>query len=46
MSTGEILATMERLADQSLSRNLTYEWTELSYLQKQSAKIEQFRDLQ
>ncbi len=46
VSTGEVLATMERLADRSLSRNLTYEWTELSYLQKQSAKIEQFRDLQ
>jgi multidrug efflux pump len=46
VSTGEVLATMERLADQSLSRNLTYEWTELSYLQKQSAKVEEFRDLQ
>jgi multidrug efflux pump subunit AcrB len=46
VSTGEVLATMERLADQSLSRNMTYEWTELSYLQKQSARIEQFRDLQ
>ena len=37
---------MERLADQELPRNMTYEWTELSYLQKQSSKIEQFRDLQ
>ena len=25
---------------------MTYEWTELSYLQKQSSQIEQFRDLQ
>ena len=24
---------------------MTYEWTELSYLQKQSSKVEQFRDL-
>jgi len=24
---------------------MTYEWTELSYLQKQASKIEQFRDL-
>jgi multidrug efflux pump len=46
VSTGQVLATMEALADGALSRNLTYEWTELSYLQKQSAKIEQFRDLQ
>ena len=26
--------------------NMTYEWTELSYLQKQASKVEQFRDLQ
>jgi multidrug efflux pump len=25
---------------------MTYEWTELSYLQKQASKVEQFRDLQ
>ncbi len=25
---------------------MSYEWTELSYLQKQSSKVEQFRDLQ
>jgi multidrug efflux pump len=46
MSDGEVLSTMERLADQSLPRSMTYEWTELSYLQKQSSKIESFRDLQ
>jgi multidrug efflux pump len=45
VSTGDILATMEGLA-QNLPRNMTVEWTELSYLQKQSSKIEQFRDLQ
>ncbi len=45
-STGEVLATIERLADQQLPKDMTYEWTELSYLQKQSGKIEQFRDLQ
>ena len=46
VSTGDVLATMERLADKELPRNMTYEWTELSYLQKQASKIEQFRDLQ
>ena len=46
VSTGEVLATMEKLADRELPRNMTCEWTELSYLQKQSSKIEQFRDLQ
>src|SRR5436190_16855002 len=46
VSDGDVLATMERLADKELPRNMTYEWTELSYLQKQSSKVEQFRDLQ
>ena len=46
VSTGEVLNTMERLANQELSRSMTYEWTELSYLQKQSSNIESFRDLQ
>jgi multidrug efflux pump len=46
VSTGDVMATMERLADQELPRNLTYEWTELSHLQRLSSKLEQFRDLQ
>ncbi|HLQ45603.1 MAG TPA: efflux RND transporter permease subunit, partial [Planctomycetaceae bacterium] len=46
VSTGDVLATMESLANKELPRNMTYEWTELSYLQKQSSKIESFRDLQ
>jgi multidrug efflux pump len=45
VSTGEVLATMEKLADE-LPRNMSAEWTELSYLQKVSSQIEQFRDLQ
>ena len=45
VSTGDVLATMERLADEELPRTMTYEWTELSYLQKQAGKVEQFRDL-
>jgi multidrug efflux pump len=45
VSTGNVLATMERLA-RELPRDMTTEWTELSYLQKQESKIEQFRDLQ
>jgi multidrug efflux pump len=44
-STGDVQATMEALSDEELSRGMTYEWTELSYLQKQSSKVEQFRDL-
>jgi multidrug efflux pump len=45
VSTGDVLRTMESLADKELPRSMTYEWTELSYLQKQSSKIERFRDL-
>jgi len=45
VSTGDVLATMEQQADRDLPRSMTYEWTELSYLQKQSSKVEQFRDL-
>ena len=45
VSTGDVLRTMEALADKDLPRNMTYEWTELSYLQKQASKVEQFRDL-
>ncbi len=46
VSTGDVLSTMERLANQELPRSMTYEWTELSYLQKQSSRLESFRDLQ
>jgi len=45
VSTGQVLATMEKLA-QELPSDMTTEWTELSYLQKQESKLEQFRDLQ
>jgi hydrophobe/amphiphile efflux-1 (HAE1) family protein len=44
VSSGDVVTTMERLA-QELPPKMTYEWTELSYLQKQSSKIEEFRDL-
>jgi multidrug efflux pump len=36
---------MEGLSDKELPRSMTSEWTELSYLQKQASKVEQFRDL-
>jgi multidrug efflux pump len=45
VSTGDVLSTMEGLSEKELPRNMVAEWTELSYLQKQSSKIEQFRDL-
>jgi multidrug efflux pump len=45
-STGAVLAEMEKLADETLPRSMAYEWTELSYLQKLSARIASFKDLQ
>jgi multidrug efflux pump len=45
-STGDVLQEMEALADKNLPLSMSYEWTELSYLQKQANKIEAFRDLQ
>jgi multidrug efflux pump len=45
VSTGEVLRTMEGLAAKELPRGMTSEWTELSYLQKQSSKVQSFRDL-
>jgi multidrug efflux pump len=45
VSTGDVLRTMESLADKELPRNMASEWTELAFLQKQSTKVDQFRDL-
>ncbi len=46
VSTGDVMAGMEHLADTELPRSMSYEWTELSLLQKQAGQIESFRDLQ
>jgi len=45
VSTGEVLGTMEGLSAKELPANMVAEWTELSLLQKQASKFEQFRDL-
>jgi multidrug efflux pump len=37
---------MEQLAARELPRGMASEWTELSFLQKQESKMEEFRDLQ
>ena len=48
-SRGSALATSSgrwrRLSAKQLPRSMTYEWTELSYLQRQASKVERFRDL-
>ncbi len=45
-SDGYVLSTMENLANKELPRSMTYEWTELSYLQKLSSRVQSFKDLQ
>ncbi len=45
VSSGEMLSSVENLANHELPSSFTYEWTELSYLQKLSSKIDSFRDL-
>jgi multidrug efflux pump len=45
VSTGEVISTMETLCDNELPRSMSYEWTELSFLQKQASRLAQFRDL-
>ena len=46
VSTGDVMAMMEAQAKATLPRSMEFEWTELSYLQAESAKIKEFRDLQ
>jgi multidrug efflux pump len=45
VSTGDVLSTMEGLSEKELPRSMIAEWTELSYLQHQASKVEQFHDL-
>jgi multidrug efflux pump len=45
MSSGDVIKTMEALADKELPRSMAYEWTELSFLQKQANQVDRFRDL-
>src|SRR6266487_6110514 len=45
VSSGDVIRTMESLADKELPRSMAYEWTELSFLQKQANQIDRLRDL-
>ena len=46
VSSGDVIKTMQGLAERELPQNMNAEWSDLSFLQKQSSKIEQLRDLQ
>ena len=45
VSSGTVINTMERQADGQLPRNMTYEWTELTYMQKDATRTDSLRDL-
>ena len=45
-STGDVLNNVDALCDQELPDSMAHEWTELAYLQKQSGRMESFKDLQ
>jgi multidrug efflux pump subunit AcrB len=45
VSTGTVIQTMERLAKEELPRNMAYEWSELTYMQKEALRFESLRDL-
>ena len=45
-STGQVISTMEGFAGRDLPKGMATEWSDLMFLQKQSSRIEQLRDLQ
>lgn len=45
ISTGQVLQNMEALSQRQLPTSMTPEWTEISYLQRESAKIARIRDV-
>jgi multidrug efflux pump len=45
VSTGTVIETMERICKRELPRSMTSEWSELTYLQKDSSRADSLRDL-
>ena len=45
VSTGTVMETMERICKRELPRSMTSEWSELTYLQKDSSRADSVRDL-
>ena len=46
VSSGTVIDTMEKLSDRELPRNMTYEWSELTYMEKETGRMDSLRDLQ
>jgi multidrug efflux pump subunit AcrB len=45
VSSGTVISSMEKLAKRELPRNMTYEWTELTFMQKEATRTDSLRDL-
>jgi multidrug efflux pump subunit AcrB len=45
VSSGTVIDTMEQLCKQKLPRNMTYEWSELTYVQKETTRVDTLQDL-
>src|SRR5262249_1521153 len=45
LSTGTVIETVERLAKRELPRSMAYEWSELTYMQKEANRMESLHDL-
>src|SRR5262249_9977475 len=45
VSTGTVIETVERLAKRELPRSMSYEWSELTYMEKEALRTESLRDL-
>lgn len=45
VSTGQVLKNMEALGARELPSSMVPEWTEISFLQRQSARLESFKDV-
>ncbi len=45
VSSGTVIDSMERLGRRQLPRNMTYEWSELTYMQKDASRTETLADL-
>jgi multidrug efflux pump len=45
VSSGTVIDSMERLCARELPRNMTYEWSELTYMEKEASRTETLRDL-
>ncbi len=45
VSSGTVITNMERLAQKQLPRGMSTEWSELTYMQKETTKVETLRDL-